>query len=211
MSTHNVYVVDDDQAVRDSLRWLIESVGLKVKTFSNGQELLDDFNDSEISCLVLDVRMPGISGLDLQQRLRNQNSKVPVIIVTGHADVPMAIQAMKAGAFDFIEKPYSDQLLLERIQCAIEQDDCFKKQKTINDDINQRIDSLTPRENEVMALVVSGHSNKSIAKELGVSIKTVEVHRGNLMSKMKAKSLSELVRIALTTDRSLKQTADNNN
>ena len=210
MSIHNVYVVDDDQAVRDSLRWLIESVGLKVKTFSNGQELLDNFNDSEISCLVLDVRMPGISGLDLQQRLKNQNSKVPVIIVTGHADVPMAIQAMKAGAFDFIEKPYSDQLLLERIQCAIEQDDCFKKQQTINDDINHRIDSLTPRENEVMALVVTGHSNKSIAKELGVSIKTVEVHRGNLMSKMKAKSLSELVRIALTTDRPLKQTSDNN-
>ncbi|MDH5518383.1 MAG: response regulator FixJ [Gammaproteobacteria bacterium] len=205
MTSHNVYVVDDDQAVRDSLRWLIESVGLKVKTFSNGQELLDDFSEADISCLVLDVRMPGISGLDLQQRLKNLNSKVPVIIVTGHADVPMAIQAMKAGAFDFIEKPYSDQLLLERIQCAIEQDACFKKQQTINDDINQRIDSLTPRENEVMALVVSGHSNKSIAKELGVSIKTVEVHRGNLMSKMKAKSLSELVRIALTADRTLKQ------
>ncbi|MDH5392849.1 MAG: response regulator FixJ [Gammaproteobacteria bacterium] len=201
MSTHNVYVVDDDQAVRDSLRWLIESVGLKVKTFSNGQELLENFNESEISCLVLDVRMPGISGLDLQQRLKKQNSKVPVIIVTGHADVPMAIQAMKVGAFDFIEKPYSDQLLLERIQCAIEQDDCFKKQKNISDEINQRIDSLTPREKEVMALVVGGHSNKSIAKELGVSIKTVEVHRGNLMSKMKAKSLSELVRIVMTSNR----------
>ena len=201
MSSHNVYVVDDDKAVRDSLRWLIESVDLTVKTFSNGQELLDNFNENEISCLVLDVRMPGISGLDLQQRLKNLNSKVPVIIVTGHADVPMAIQAMKAGAFDFIEKPYSDQLLLERIQCAIEQDDGLKKQQTINDEINLRIESLTPRELEVMGLVVTGHSNKSIAKELGVSIKTVEVHRGNLMSKMEAKSLSELVRLVMSSNR----------
>lgn len=201
MSKHNVYVVDDDQAVRDSLRWLIESVDLCVKTFSNGQELLDNFEETEISCLVLDVRMPGISGLDLQQRIMKMGSKVPVIIVTGHADVPMAIQAMKAGAFDFIEKPYSDQLLLERIQCAIEQDNCFKKQQTINNEINQRIDSLTPRELEVMGLVVSGHSNKGIAKELGVSIKTVEVHRGNLMSKMQAKSLSELVRLVMSSSR----------
>lgn len=201
MSKHNVYVVDDDQAVRDSLRWLIESVDLNVKTFSNGQELLDNFEETEISCLVLDVRMPGISGLDLQQRLKKTGSKVPVIIVTGHADVPMAIQAMKAGAFDFIEKPYSDQLLLERIQCAIEQDDCFKKQQNINNEINLRIDALTPRELEVMGLVVSGHSNKSIAKELGVSIKTVEVHRGNLMSKMQAKSLSELVRLVMSSSR----------
>ena len=199
MSKHNVFVVDDDQAVRDSLRWLIESVDLNVKTFSNGQELLDNFEGADISCLVLDVRMPGISGLDLQQRLDKMNCKVPVIIVTGHADVPMAIQAMKAGAFDFIEKPYSDQLLLERIQCAIEQDDCFKKQQTISNEINQRIESLTPREKEVMGLVVSGHSNKGIAKELGVSIKTVEVHRGNLMSKMEAKSLSELVRLVMSS------------
>lgn len=202
MSNHNVYVVDDDQAVRDSLRWLIESVDLNVKTFSNGQELLDNFEETEISCLVLDVRMPGISGLDLQQRLKKMGSKVPVIIVTGHADVPMAIQAMKAGAFDFIEKPYSDQLLLERIQYAIEQDDSVKKQQNINNEINQRIDILTPRELEVMGLVVSGHSNKSIAKELGVSIKTVEVHRGNLMSKMQAKSLSELVRLVMSSSRS---------
>ena len=201
MSKHNVYVVDDDQAVRDSLRWLIESVGLNVTTFSNGQELLENFNEPDISCLVLDVRMPGISGLDLQQRLKNLNSKVPVIIVTGHADVPMAIQAMKAGAFDFIEKPYSDQLLLERIQCAIEQDDCFKQQQAVNNEINERIDTLTPREREVMGLVVGGHSNKGIAKELGVSIKTVEVHRGNLMSKMKAQSLSELVRLVMTSGR----------
>lgn len=201
MSNHNVYVVDDDQAVRDSLRWLIESVDLNVKTFSNGQELLDAFEETEISCLVLDVRMPGISGLDLQQRLKKMGSKVPVIIVTGHADVPMAIQAMKAGAFDFIEKPYSDQLLLERIQYAIEQDDSVKKQQNINNEINQRIDTLTPRELEVMGLVVSGHSNKSIAKELGVSIKTVEVHRGNLMSKMQAKSLSELVRLVMSSSR----------
>ena len=201
MTNHNVYVVDDDQAVRDSLRWLIESVGLHVKTFSNGQELLENVNESEISCLVLDVRMPGISGLDLQQRLKNMNAKIPVIIVTGHADVPMAIQAMKAGAFDFIEKPYSDQLLLERIQCAIEQDDCFKQQQAVNNEINERIDSLTPREREVMGLVVGGHSNKSIAKELGVSIKTVEVHRGNLMSKMKASSLSELVRLVMSSSR----------
>lgn len=201
MTNHNVYVVDDDQAVRDSLRWLIESVGLHVKTFSNGQELLENFNEEEISCLVLDVRMPGISGLDLQQRLKNMNAKIPMIIVTGHADVPMAIQAMKAGAFDFIEKPYSDQLLLERIQCAIEQDDCFKQQQAVNNEINERIDSLTPREREVMGLVVGGHSNKSIAKELGVSIKTVEVHRGNLMTKMKASSLSELVRLVMSSSR----------
>lgn len=202
MTNHNVYVVDDDQAVRDSLRWLIESVGLNVRTFSNGQELLDNFNEAEISCLVLDVRMPGISGLDLQQRLKNMDANIPVIIVTGHADVPMAIQAMKAGAFDFIEKPYSDQLLLERIQSAIEQDNSFKQQQAVNDEINQRIDSLTPREKEVMCLVVGGHSNKSIAQELGVSIKTVEVHRGNLMSKMKAQSLSELVRLVMASDHS---------
>ena len=198
MSDTNVYVVDDDEAVRESLRWLIESVGIKVKTFANGQALLDDFDEKDVSCLVLDVRMPGISGLDLQQRLKQIGSHVPVIIVTGHADVPMAIQAMKAGAFDFIEKPYSDQLLLERIQCAIEQDNCFRQQQAITNDINVRIDRLTPREKEVMNLVVEGHSNKGIAKELGVSIKTVEVHRGNLMMKMEAQSLSELVRLVMS-------------
>lgn len=198
MNDTNVYVVDDDEAVRESLRWLIESVGIKVKTFANGQALLDDFDEKDVSCLVLDVRMPGISGLDLQQRLKQLGSHVPVIIVTGHADVPMAIQAMKAGAFDFIEKPYSDQLLLERIQCAIEQDNCFRQQQAITNDINVRIDRLTPREKEVMNLVVEGHSNKSIAKELGVSIKTVEVHRGNLMMKMEAQSLSELVRLVMS-------------
>ena len=192
-----VYVVDDDKLARESLEWLIESVGLPVKTFDSGQAYLDDYDKSSTGCLVLDVRMPDISGLDLHAKLKQDGCTLPVIIMTGHADVEMAVRAMKAGVYDFIEKPYNDSLMLERIQSAIAFDlDNRKEQERINS-VKDRIATLTPREQEVLKYVLKSTANKVIASELGISIKTVELHRSNLMSKMQASSVTELVRLAL--------------
>ena len=192
-----VYVVDDDKLARESLEWLIESVGLPVKIFDSGQAYLDDYDKSSIGCLVLDVRMPDISGLDLHAKLKQDGCTLPVIIMTGHADVEMAVRAMKAGVYDFIEKPYNDSLMLERIQSAIAFDlDNRKEQERINS-VKDRIATLTPREQEVLKYVLKSTANKVIAAELGISIKTVELHRSNLMSKMQASSVTELVRLAL--------------
>ena len=192
-----VYVVDDDKLARESLEWLIESVGLPVKTFDSGQAYLDDYDKSSTGCLVLDVRMPDISGLDLHAKLKQDGCTLPVIIMTGHADVEMAVRAMKAGVYDFIEKPYNDSLMLERIQSAIAFDlDNRKEQERINS-VKDRIETLTPREQEVLKYVLKSTANKVIASELGISIKTVELHRSNLMSKMQASSVTELVRLAL--------------
>ena len=192
-----VYVVDDDQAVRDSLGWLIGSINLKVEMYGTARSFLEACEPAHPGCLVLDVRMPGMSGLDLQEELVTHGIILPVIIITGHADVPMAIRAMKAGAFDFVEKPFNDQILLERIQNAIKCDADTRQRSAHRLAIESRIATLTRREREVMDCVVAGKPNKQIADELGVSMKTVEAHRANMMVKMSADSLSNLVEMVV--------------
>ncbi len=196
-----VFIVDDDASVRDSLRWLIESVQLKVLCFKSAQEFLDGYNNQQTGCVVLDVRMPGISGLDLQEELRQQGFVLPVIIITGHADVPMAVRAFKSGVFDFIEKPFNDQHLIDRIQQAIEKSRSQKVNIQRQQEARNRLKKLSSREKQVLDCIVAGSSNKTMARELEISVKTIETHRANLMSKMKAGSVSELVRIALLVER----------
>lgn len=188
-----VFVVDDDQAVRDSLRWLIESVNLSVETYSSATGFLDDYNIGMVGCLVLDVRMPDMSGLQLQKQLNENKYRLPIIFITGHGDVPMAVRAMKDGAMEFIEKPFSDQELLDCVQTALDKDREYQKQRIQLSAIAARVANLTPREKEVMRLVVKGFSNKRIANELSISIKTVEFHRSRIMEKMHAESLLQLV------------------
>ncbi|MCI0620082.1 MAG: response regulator transcription factor [Acidobacteria bacterium] len=192
-----VFVVDDDPAVRDSLRWLIESVGLPVETFNSARNFLDRYDPNRPGCLVLDIRMPGMSGADLQEQLASRALRIPIIIITGHADLPMAVRTLKNGALDFIEKPFSDQVLLNRIQQAIQLDLGIRDEKAEQAEIAARVSSLTPREREVMNKVIAGKPNKVIADELSLSQKTVEVHRANLMKKMRAESLADLVRMTL--------------
>ena len=196
-----VFIVDDDASVRDSLRWLIESVQLKVLSFNSAQEFLDGYKNQQTGCVVLDVRMPGISGLDLQEELRQQGFVLPVIIITGHADVPMAVRAFKSGAYDFIEKPFNDQHLIDRIQQAIEKSRSQKVSIQRQQEAANRLKKLSSREKQVLDCIVAGSSNKTMARELEISVKTIETHRANLMSKMKAGSISELVRIALLAER----------
>jgi two-component system, LuxR family, response regulator FixJ len=196
-----VFVVDDDPAVRQSLHWLIESVGLAVKTYETANEFLEQYNPNTQGCLVLDVRMPGLSGLDLQERLASKHIEIPTIVITGHADVPMAIRAIKAGALDFIEKPFNDQVLLERIGQALALHAKIRQSQNELAEIAARLESLTPREREVMQMVVDGKPNKIIADRLGVSQKTVEVHRASVMKKMQVDSLAELVRLVLAHQR----------
>ena len=195
-----VFVVDDDQASRDSLRWLIESVGLRVETFASARELLDRYDPGRSGCMVLDVRMPGMSGLDLFDRLAARRIAPPTIIITGHGDVPMAVRAMKAGVIDFIEKPFNDQVLLECIQRALERDAEHRQQQTRRAATGAKLALLTPREREVMEMLVAGLHNRDIATRLGISIKTVEAHRSKVMDKMQADSMSDLVRMALESD-----------
>jgi len=192
-----VYVVDDDKLARESLEWLIESVGLPVKIYDSGQAFLDNYSKELVGCMVLDVRMPDISGMDLYVKLKQEGCTLPVIIMTGHADVDLAVRAMKAGAYDFIEKPYKDSLMLERIQSAIAFDLDNRKEQERIDCVKDRIATLTPREQEVLKYVLKSTANKIIAAELGISIKTVELHRSNLMTKMQANSVTELVRQAI--------------
>jgi FixJ family two-component response regulator len=192
-----VFVVDDDRAMRDSLRWLLDSVGLPVRTYATAAEFLADHDPAQPGCLVLDVRMPGMSGLDLQAELARRGVELPTIIITGHAEVPMAVRAVKAGAIDFIEKPFSDQLLLDRVRQALDLDREAREVRSRREDARQRLAALTAREREVLHLVVAGKANKEIAFELGVSPKTIEVHRAHVMSKMQVDSLAELIRVAL--------------
>ena len=192
-----VYFVDDDKLARESLEWLIESVGLPVKVYDSGQAFLDGYRKEFVGCMVLDVRMPDISGMDLYAKLKQEDCTLPVIIMTGHADVDLAVRAMKAGAYDFIEKPYKDSLMLERIQSAIAFDLDNRKEQERVDSVKDRIATLTPREQEVLKFVLKSTANKIIAAELGISIKTVELHRSNLMTKMQANSVTELVRLAI--------------
>ncbi len=192
-----VYVVDDDPAMRSSLRWLIESVGLAVRTSSSAAEFYDAYTASHPGCLVLDIRMPGMSGLDLQADLKTRRIAIPILIITGYAEVPLAVRAMKAGAFDFIEKPFSDQILLDRIRAAIAKDVAARQELEACAAIAARIAQLTPRERDVMSRVVAGKSNKLIATELKLATKTVEAHRARVMEKLQANSLAELIRYAL--------------
>jgi len=192
-----VFVVDDDRAMRDSLSWLLDSVGLRVRSYATAAEFLADHDPAQPGCLVLDVRMPGMSGLDLQAELARRGVELPTIVITGHAEVSMAVRAVKAGAIDFIEKPFSDQLLLDRVRQALEIDLEVREVRRRREDALRRLATLTAREREVLNLVVAGKQNKEIASELGVSPKTVEVHRAHVMSKMCVDSLAELIRITL--------------
>jgi FixJ family two-component response regulator len=192
-----VFVVDDDAAMRDSLQWLIQSVGVAVETFATAEEFLAAYDPSRPGCLVLDVRMPGMGGLNLQQELNRREIGLPILIVTGYAEVPMAVRALKAGAFDFIEKPFSDQLLLERVRQAITLDREIRHARAVRAEAALRVARLTPREREVMELVIVGHPNKIIADRLGLSPKTVEVHRSQVMRRLEVDSLAELVRLVI--------------
>jgi len=192
-----VYIVDDDPSVCDSLSWLLESENLATRTFASAEEFLGAYRREWNGCITLDVRMPGMSGLELQECLKQQSNSLPVIIITAHADVPMAIRAMKAGAFDFIEKPFLDEQLINCIRRAIETGNRFRHEQDQRLEIEQRYETLTLRERQVMQMVVVGKANKVIAADLGLSTKTIEVHRSRIMSKMKARSLSELVRMAM--------------
>lgn len=197
MNEPTVFIVDDDLAVARSVRWLIESIRLKVETFPSAQAFLDDYNGAKPGCLVLDVRMPGMSGLELQERLTAQRVRIPIIFITGHGDVQMAVKAVQAGAFDFVEKPFNDQDLLDRIQRAIAVDAEQRGKDAQRSQLRSLFVSLTPREREVMDLVVEGMSNKAVANTLGLSAKTVEVHRAKVMEKMHARSVSDLVKMAM--------------
>ena len=195
-----VFVVDDDQAMRNSLKWLIESVGVQVESFASADEFLVQYQPGRHGCLVLDVRMPGMSGLDLQEQLAQQNINIPVVIITGHGDVPMAVRAMKSGAIDFIEKPFNDEVLLDAIRRALAFGEQQRSHQIEHLQIQQRLQHLTPREREVMEMVTEGRSNKEIANALGVSAKTIEAHRARVMEKMQAGSLAELVRMVLSVN-----------
>ena len=196
-NTGVVFVVDDDEAMRNSLRWLIESVGHTVETYASAQAFLDNHYPGRSGCLLLDVRMPGITGLELQSQLESHDIRLPVIILTGHGDVGMAVKAMKAGALDFIEKPFDDELLLAAIERALTEDVEKREERASKAEILARMGQLTKREHQVMDMVTSGKSNKEIAAELNVSAKTVEAHRAHVMEKMQAGSLAELVRMAM--------------
>ncbi len=193
-----IFVVDDDDAVRESLKALLETEGLSVETYASGQEFLDAYDPSRRGCLLLDVRMPDMTGLELQQKLAARPHELSIILITGHGDVPMAVNAMKAGAVDFIEKPYSDETILGSVNNALESGAPGAGKGTAVEETASRIALLSPRERQVLDQLIIGHQNKMIAYELGISPRTVEIHRSRVMAKMQAKNLPQLVRMALT-------------
>ena len=190
-----VFVVDDDRAVRESLALLVQSVGLEVETFSGAGEFLDAYRPDRRGCLITDIRMPGMSGLELQERLTEEGYHIPVIVLTGFGDVPAAVRALKGGAVDFVEKPFNPQALLDLVQQALVREAELREQADREANLAEHMALLTPREREVMALVVAGKANKVIAIDLSISERTVELHRGRIMKKMQARSLAELMRI----------------
>jgi len=203
-----VIVIDDDDAVRNSLKMLLRSVNLPVAVYASAQEFLPRYDLDQPGCLVVDVRMPGMSGLELQQQLNLRGAMIPVIFITGHGDISMAVEAMQHGAFDFLPKPFRDQDLLDRVQRALEKDANNRREFSRSDRIRELYDTLTPREREVLELVTSGKPNKVMAGDLGVSQRTIEIHRARVMEKMHAHSLAQLVRMVLTLNDSANPTAD---
>jgi FixJ family two-component response regulator len=195
-ATSTVFIVDDDRGMRQAVQDLVESVGLRAESFATGLELLNTKRTSDPCCLVLDVRLPQMSGLDFQRCLAEIGMRIPIVFITAHGDIPMSVRALKSGAVEFLTKPFRDQDLLDAIQQALQRDRIELEQEAEVDDLRRRFQALTPREREVMALVVSGMVNKQIASEIGASEATVKIHRGNVMQKMQAGSLIELVRIA---------------
>jgi two-component system response regulator FixJ len=194
-----IFVVDDDETMRGSLRWLLESLKHNVQTYASAQDFLSVYDPVQPGCLVLDVRMPEISGLQLQKILAQRKIRIPIILITGHGDISMAVRGMKAGAFDFIEKPFNDQVLLERVQSCLALDTHQRCEAAEREKIIKRLGSLTPREAEVLDGVVSGKANKLIADDLGISVKTVEVHRARVMVKMAVKSVAELTALCFAS------------
>jgi len=196
-ATPTVFVVDDDEGVRNSLRFLLKSVGLTTRALASASEFLEVYTHNQPGCLVLDVRMPGMSGIELQQQLNLRGAALPVIFITGHGDIPMAVEAMQHGAFDFLQKPFRDQDLIDRIQRALERDVRNRTVLAQHVRIRERLESLTPREREVLTLMTRGKPNKVMAAELGVSQRTVEIHRARVMEKSGANSLAHLVRMVM--------------
>jgi two-component system response regulator FixJ len=193
----HVYVIDDDEAMRDSLNFLLDSSGFRVTLFDNAQSFLDTLPGLSFGCVVSDIRMPGLDGIELLKRMKAQSSPFPILIMTGHGDVPLAVEAMKFGAVDFLEKPFEDDRLTTMIESAIRQAEPAAKNEAILHDIAARVASLSPRERQVMEGLVAGLSNKLIARDYDISPRTIEVYRANVMTKMQAGSLSELVRLAM--------------
>jgi two-component system, LuxR family, response regulator FixJ len=197
MPQPTVFVVDDDDAVRDSLKFLLKSIGLPVMVYPLAQNFLAAYRTDQAGCLILDIRMPGMSGLELQQQLNVRGAVIPVVFISGHGDIPMAVEAMQHGAFDFLQKPFRDQDLIDRVQKAMERDAASRGQLRQLGRIQERLGCLTAREREVLGLMVLGKQNKVMAGELGVSQRTVEIHRARVMEKMEARSLAQLVRMML--------------
>jgi FixJ family two-component response regulator len=189
-----VFIVDDDRALCEALTFLLESVNLPCRSFRTAQDFLDGYDPAQPGCLVLDVRMPGMSGLDFQRELVARSYNIPIIMITGYADVSMAVRAIKAGAVEFLEKPFGDQVILECIQQAIDRDRKSRRMRSERVEFEERLSRLTPREREVMNLLMEGLANKAIAAQLALARKTIETHRANLMAKMKAASLADLIR-----------------
>jgi two-component system, LuxR family, response regulator FixJ len=192
-----VHVIDDDEALRESLAFLLRAAQLEVKSYASARAFLDELPDESLGCVITDVRMPDISGIDLLRRLKDLKIGVPVIVVTGHGDVALAVEAMKIGAADFFEKPFDDDLLLASVRSALQEQEGQKKRYAERAEIESRIAALSPRERDVLRGLVEGRANKQIAFDLGISPRTVEIYRANLMNKMQADSLSDLVRMAL--------------
>jgi FixJ family two-component response regulator len=191
-----VFIIDDDRGMRQAIQDLVESVGLRAESFATGQEFLNKRRTSDPSCLVLDVRLPQMSGLDFQHRLTEIGMQIPIIFITAHGDIPMSVRALKSGAVEFLTKPFRDQDLLDAIQQALQRDRVVQEHEAEVRELRERYQGLTAREREVMGFVVSGLLNKQIASEIGASEATIKIHRGNLMEKMQAASLVELVRMA---------------
>jgi two-component system response regulator FixJ len=195
-----IYVIDDDEAVRDAMGMLLESADLPYRCFASANSFFAEHDGSQRGCLILDIRMPGMTGIDLQQKLTQMGSSLPIIFITGHGDVPMAVEAMRRGAFDFLRKPVNEENFLERITFALDQESGHWHQKLDRDQAQQRIESLTEREHEVFLLVAEGLANKVVASDLGISERTVEVHRAQVMKKLDARTLAQLVRIHLQSE-----------
>ena len=199
MPPETVYVIDDDEAARNSLAFLLKAAKLEVKTFESAAAFLEVASDIKSGCVITDVRMPEITGTDLLRRLKDLKIALPVIVITGHGDVPLAVEAMKLGAMDFLEKPFDDEALLASVGAALKRDQSDSQRQSEREDIEKRLAALSNRERDVLDGLVAGHANKQIAFDLGISPRTVEIYRANLMTKMQAGSLSDLVRMALIT------------